>query len=323
MAIDLNQPMNVGQAQQELQGRYSDYLKQKRQVQGVRDIASERFAGSFGPQGESGAIVNPADIFSSFGTFNNAVPNSAEQLATESSILQQIAALAQAQQPEAVKPPTVAEQIAARKAGGTIEIDPQTNQLKFVPGTGEQAITPETEAELLKLREQRLSAGLDVSDIDKQLGLTEKIGEDEVQGVQLIDKILSSSDYDLAGSSGRIKAGKLFNWGDTAKLRNELNQLNGILQLASAGKLKGQGQISEGERAILANAVSALGLSEKGVTDLSIGEMKTKLEEMRTALAKKSNDPTLIKKYAGGTVDSPTPGPSTEILSDDEIKGLL
>jgi len=43
------------------------------------------------------------------------------------------------------------------------------------------------------------------------------------------------------------------------------NQLMGILQLAQAGKLKGQGQITQPERELLANAASALnrGLSEK------------------------------------------------------------
>lgn len=43
------------------------------------------------------------------------------------------------------------------------------------------------------------------------------------------------------------------------------NQLMGILQLAQAGKLKGQGQITQPERELLANAATALnrGLSEK------------------------------------------------------------
>ena len=132
----------------------------------------------------------------------------------------------------------------------------------------------------------------------------QEIGEDEVKGVSIIDSILKSSDFDLAGSTGRVKAGKLFNFGDTAKLRNQLNQLSGVLQLASAGKLKGQGQISEGERKILSDAVSSLGLSEKGTTDLSVGELRSNLEQMRVALAKKSNDPELIKKYGVESADS-------------------
>lgn len=313
MAIDLTKLLSTGDAQQQLQNSYSDYLKQKRELQGVRDTAEQRFTGSFGPQGETGAIVNPADIFSSFRTFQSAVPSQAESLATESSILDQIAKLAQAQKPE-VKQPTITEQIAARKEGYNIITDPTTGMLTLESVSGEnQKITPEKEAELLKLRESRIGAGLDTADIDEMLGLKGKIGQDEVLGVDVIDNILNMSDFDLAGSSGRIKAGKLVNWNDTAKLRNELNQLNGILQLASAGKLKGQGAITENERKILANAVSSLGLDDKGATNLSVKDMRKKLEEMRVALAKKSNDPNLISKYSGETTSNPQAGPQPTV----------
>lgn len=309
MAIDLTKLLSTGEAQQQLQNSYSDYLKQKRELQGVRDTAEQRFTGSFGPQGETGAIVNPADIFSSFRTFQSAVPSQAESLATESSILDQIAKLAQAQKPE-VKQPTITEQIAARKEGYNIVTDPTTGMLTLESASGEnQKITPEKEAELLKLRESRIGAGLDTKDIDEKLGLTGKIGEDEVKGVSLIDDILNTSDQALRGSTGVFKAGKILSPYQTPTLRNKLKQLTSILQLASAGKLKGSGAVSDAERQLLANAVTSLGLNEKGITDLQPQEVKAQLEELRVALSKKSNDPNLINKYVVETTSNPQAGP--------------
>lgn len=74
------------------------------------------------------------------------------------------------------------------------------------------------------------------------------------------------------------------------------NQLMGILQLAQAGKLKGQGQITQPERELLANAASALnrGLSEK--------DYRSELVKVMRYFERK------LSQTSGGQGQAPPPG---------------
>lgn len=73
LSQDLSTQASVGQAAQQ---RYSDYLRDKRALasqpdpmEGINQLASERFRSQIGPQGESGAFVDPMDLFTDVGTF--------------------------------------------------------------------------------------------------------------------------------------------------------------------------------------------------------------------------------------------------------------
>lgn len=240
--------------------------------------------------------------------------------AQESDILSQIYQLQQKDQAmgagETAKAPTISEKLAALKAGYTV--DDQGNLTK--------ADTTTANAEMVKTYTDQLKSGniklTDVPDdikdaVIKELNAVPKIGKDEVQGVNLIDSILGKKT--LSGVAGRLH-GNVFNYATTQEARGELKQLNNILQLAASGKLKGQGAISEGERAILAGAVSSLQLDENGNSTLPDASLKAKLAELRSALAKQSNDPELIKKY-GATTNQPGSQPAYN--EDDIIKGVL
>lgn len=262
MATDLTSLQS--QVASGLQGTYTDYLKDKRNLAKARSTASERFAGSFGPQGESGAVVNPADIFRSYQTFQTAVPSVPEQLAYETDLMKQITEL------------------------------------------GSQGDGLEEVERLLGIRKQLEENDLDTSVVDAQLGSlgkpSNKSGEDEVRGVNAIDRILGQS---TQSSTGLLKFG-IFNPYETAQVRTDIKQLQGLLELAEAGKLKGQGTITENERKILRNAVSYLGIDmEKGTTDLKDSTFRTRLGEFRTALAKKSGRPELLSSDSGVGTTAP------------------
>jgi len=157
--------------------------------------------------------------------------------------------------------------------------------------------------DLLKRRKELLDQGLDTSEIDNALGLEKTIGKDEIQGVDLINSILGKN---ISGAAGLIHVKGIRPY-ETQDVRNQLKQLNAILQLASVGKLKGQGQVSDAERALLSSAVTDLGLDEKGNTGLSDAQVREKLVKIRAALAKKSNDPNYIRQYALEDQNSPKP----------------
>lgn len=152
-----------------------------------------------------------------------------------------------------------------------------------------------SESDLLKLRQQRIDQDLDTSDIDELLGIKKAVGENEVQAVKLIDEILSLR---TAGATGLIRAGIIKPY-ETEEARQKLKQINNILQMAKAGELKGQGQISDGERQILADAASSLGITSKGTTKLKDETLRRELKKIQSILAKQSNDPSLIQAYTG------------------------
>jgi hypothetical protein len=191
------------------------------------------------------------------------------------------------------KQPSISDQLAAADAGYQIV----NGSLVPLEQTG--GLSKKQEEKLLALREKRLEAGLDVSDIDAQLGLDKKIGEDEVLGVSLIDDVLDLKTGALTGlMRGKLSATGILNPYQTAEARTKLKQLSAVLQLASAGKLKGQGTVTENERKILREAVSSLGINENGETELSDTKLRSELKKLQTVLAKKSNDPELVKRFS-------------------------
>lgn len=283
--------MDLSQIQGQLEQKYSDYLRQKRELSGVRGVAQERLASSFQPT-QSGTYANPADIFRAFQTFQTAVPSEAESLGTEADILKQIATLAQAQQPEAV---SLADQIKAYEAGGTIEGG------SFVPKAGVAGIlTDKQKSDLLTQRKTLLEQGLDTTTIDEQLraaGILKDTGEKE-DIIALIDEILSR---DLKPITGNIRLGgiPLLNRPDVNTTKAKIDQLMGYLTLENRQKLRGQGTITDREQKTLEQASTTLGTKAQRTEDYI-----KELQKLRTGLS---------AKVGGKAEEKPTAGPSPAI----------
>lgn len=118
--------------------------------------------------------------------------------------------------------------------------------------------------ELLAKRKARVDAKVGTADIDAQL---EALGvpliaedEEDQESVEvvtdLVDEILARDTDPL---TGRLRLGQIDGLNqDAVTTKRKVEELLGKLQLAQAGKLKGQGQISNEERKMLANAATAL-----------------------------------------------------------------
>jgi hypothetical protein len=79
--------------------------------------------------------------------------------------------------------------------------------------------------------------------------------EQALQGLGLIQEIKTSN---LEPVTGTFKIGSRIPGSTAYDTRQKIEQVKSILELAAAGQLKGQGQISEGEREILQQAASGL-----------------------------------------------------------------
>jgi len=107
--------------------------------------------------------------------------------------------------------------------------------------------------------------------------------QNEVQdSIALIDQILA--DKALPSAVGPIDQyiGEVHDLEGVNRFKSLHNQLTGKLSLAQAGKLKGQGQISDKERAMLASAATALnrGLSEQDYKT-ELGKARGQFERMQ------------------------------------------
>lgn len=124
----------------------------------------------------------------------------------------------------------------------------------------------------------------------------------------LIDRVLGSNTDNLTGVL-RAQGG----WNPWANLDAKgtsslINQVSNQLQLAAAGKLKGQGQITENERAILRDAVLALNPDGNGGYALSDDELRRRLKEAQAILMRNAgmqstisqvDNNALISQYGG------------------------
>jgi hypothetical protein len=125
---------------------------------------------------------------------------------------------------------------------------------------------------------------------------------------QLIDRVLGSNTDSLTGVL-RAQGG----WNPWAKLdatatSSLINQVSNQLQLAAAGKLKGQGQITENERAILRDATLALAPDGKGGFAITDTELRNRLRQAQEILLRNAgvqnqspqvDNNALIRQYGG------------------------
>jgi hypothetical protein len=184
-------------------------------------------------------------------------------------------------------------------AGGVLSGDISSSDITALQSMG---VIPQQQedniASLFELRKQAEEAGRDTSLIDQQLAQKgfapsqEGAGDEELELINLIQDIKGLKPG-LAALTGPIRGSfdpaRLFTYGKTEEARGKLQRLNALLQLAEAGKLKGQGPISGGEREILRQAASNLNIDEKGQSSLKRKDFLKGLEELEKVLAKKGN----------------------------------
>lgn len=127
--------------------------------------------------------------------------------------------------------------------------------------------------------------------------------QNEVQDtLALIDQI--ASDPALSANVGPIDSrglGFVRDPGGNARFTSLHDQLVGKMSLAQAGKLKGQGQISDKERAMLAAAATAL---NRGLQD---PDYKNELGKVRKQFEQMANPGALPAHGAGGTIRARDP----------------
>lgn len=124
----------------------------------------------------------------------------------------------------------------------------------------------------------------------------------DLDTINTIDELLSNKK--LSHISGIIDQGLGGLFGKSATAKSQYNQLTGALQLAKAGQIKGQGQISDYERKVLRDASTAL---NRGLSD---AEFRKQLVKIRGVMANASGLESKIK------VTDPVSGESQIISAD-------
>lgn len=160
------------------------------------------------------------------------------------------------------------------KAGVSFKLDPKTGQLTAI-----SIDEGGNEADLLKLRKERVSQGLDTTDIDQKLS---KLGiqipdvSKEKQGViSLVDELLGRDTNAITGIKNPLK----YLTGEAQYTSNMFKQLKATLSLDNISKLKGTGAISDKEGELLANSASALD------TNLNNKDFQKELKKIRGVLS--------------------------------------
>lgn len=112
----------------------------------------------------------------------------------------------------------------------------------------------------------------------------------------LIDRVITGNTKNITGAMAF--SGGLDPWSrmDANAQKSLINQISGQLQLASAGKLKGQGTITDNERAILKDSLLALSQRDNGTYSISDDELRRRLIEAQNILRKNSNLPPIVRE---------------------------
>jgi len=106
-----------------------------------------------------------------------------------------------------------------------------------------------------------------------------EISQSAKKAIGIIDEL---EKLNTGGITGKAR----WAWTDKArKAEGKLKQLNSELQIEESKRLKGQGSMSDAERAILANAVSSFNLDENGRSRLSDKDFKAELAKLKTGLS--------------------------------------
>jgi len=104
------------------------------------------------------------------------------------------------------------------------------------------------------------------------------IDREGMESVQLIDDLLASDTDPITGNL-RLALGT-----KAQAAEGKLKQLVSKLQLKDIDKLKGQGTITDAERAILKDSLTALNIDKNGRSSLSDEDFRTELNKIKSAL---------------------------------------
>ncbi len=115
--------------------------------------------------------------------------------------------------------------------------------------------------------------------------------------IALIDKVLGSNTDPLTGAL-RLQ-GIPGQRTDVANTKAAIQQIRAQLELAAAGKLKGQGTITENERAILSNAVLSLQEDARGTFRVGDEELRRQLTQAKQILERSG---AVSTQDMGGTI---------------------
>lgn len=153
------------------------------------------------------------------------------------------------------------------------ETDPTIQRMEWERAN--PSTSPGTLDDMLATRKLLLDNNLNTSALDEKISAfgvdpsKRNVSESDQIGVGLVDEILSSKTAPLTGAMRLGNTDGMFGVDpigainrllrpDLETTKAKVDQLKGILQLAQASKLKGQGQISDKEREMLTKAATAL-----------------------------------------------------------------
>ncbi|MCC7571157.1 hypothetical protein KO465_07530 [Candidatus Micrarchaeota archaeon] len=102
--------------------------------------------------------------------------------------------------------------------------------------------------------------------------------------VALIDDVLNQGRTKPLTGNLRLQGVPLINRMAVADTKAKLQQIQSQLEMAAAEMMKGQGQISEGEREIMRNAVLALNPDKRGTYRISDEQLRRTLEQAKNIL---------------------------------------
>jgi len=170
------------------------------------------------------------------------------------------------------------------------------------------------------LKQQSEAIGYQASILKSQKDIDEISGDyidkdkynDALEGVRLVDDILGSNTDPLTGDI-RLGGIPLINRSKVNTTKAKIERLQGVLQLAISGKLKGQGQMSDKEREMLANAASSLKYNQ---TDESFREELSRIKRVfqKTTGVQQPDD-----FISGSGITSPDQAISTQPQTMDQF----
>lgn len=241
---------------------FTDRLTEKReQAQRFNVEAQSRFAGALDPSQE-GPLVDPAAAFRSLQSFQTGAagflePSEAALTTTSSALDALVREQAQveatkAQAAEGPKAPTIGELLAADKAGMTIE-----------------------------------------RDVDNNLILVSKAAED--QGSEKVLKIITELEQlNTEAITGKLRKGVGFlGFGidEANQAQGLLNQLVAELQLDAAGRLKGQGTLTDSERKLLKDSIGAFNIDDDGRVRVTDKVFRIELKKLKDKFGGEAEGP--------------------------------
>lgn len=174
---------------------------------------------------------------------------------------------------------------------------------KFVPLEGID-INEKKRKELLSERKMMMDQGLDTETLDVQLramGVFKDTGE-RAKIVALVNDILKNESL-IEPLIGDVRVGgiPLVNRAKVQSMKAKIDQLQATLNVEGAAKLRGQGQISEGERALISAAASRLGNKEQNTSEYTqhLKDIRDVLQVDIFANTPQNDTTSLIDKYWG------------------------